>query len=174
MNVETSMMDTELPNESVKQVQYYEDIYELRLYVVGNNRKSQLALENLKAICYKYLMRRCHIEVIDLTRNPALARKDQIIAIPTLVRKNYPRKIIGDLSNQERVLEILDLRISNFIGVANEKVSVQETSAEESKAHIIRSKRSKDDLQPYIGSDLRRWLFQNLDELAFSLSHKPY
>ena len=168
------MMDVEPPSDSVKQAHNNEDFYELRLYVIGNNRKSQLALENLNTICYKYLAGRCHIEVIDLTKNPSIARKDQIIAIPTLVRKNYPRKIIGDLSNQERVLEILDLRISNFIGATNEKVSVQETSAEESKAHIMRSKRSKDDLQPYIGSDLRRWLSQNLDKLTFSLSDNPY
>jgi circadian clock protein KaiB len=168
------MIDIEPHSDSVKQVQHDEDIYELRLFVVGNNRKSQLALENLKEICYKYLAGRCYIEVIDLTKNPALARNDQIIAIPTLMRKNYPRKIIGDLSNQERVLEILDLRISNHIDAANEKVSVQETSAEESKAHIMRSKRSKDDLQPYIGSDLRRWVSQNLSKLTFSLSHNSY
>jgi len=168
------MTDIEPPIDSVEQVQHGEDVYEFILYIVGNNRKSQLAYDNLKAICYKYLAGRCHIEVIDLKKNPALAREDQIIAIPTLVRKNYPRKIIGDLSNQERVLDILDLRISNLIGAAIENVSVKETSAEESKAQIVRSKRSKDDLQPYIGSDLRMWLFQNLDKLTFSLSHKPY
>ena len=85
-------MDTEQPNDSDEQAQHDEDIYELRLYVVGNNRKSQLAFDNLKAICDKYLAGKCNIEVIDLTQNPALARKDQILAIPTLVRKNYPRE----------------------------------------------------------------------------------
>ena len=128
-------MDIEQPSDSVKQAQYDEDIYELRLYVVGNNRKSQLAFENLKEICYKYLAGKCHIEVIDLTKNPALARKDQIIAIPTLMRKNYPgKRIVGDLSNQERVLEILELRISNLMGAVNEKGSVEKISSEESKA----------------------------------------
>ncbi len=96
-------------NDSAEQAQHYEDIYELRLYVVGNNSKSQLAFENLKKICYKYLGERCHIEVIDLTKNPSLARADQIIAVPTLTRKNYPGRIIGDLSNTERVLVGLDL-----------------------------------------------------------------
>ena len=165
------MEDTEQPSDSSKQTQHDEDVYELRLYVVGNNRKSQLAFENLKEICFKYLAGKCHIEVIDLTKNPALARKDQIIAIPTLMRKNYPgRKIIGDLSNHERVLEILELRISNLIGTVNEKGFVEKTSAEGSKSHIVRSKKSKYDLQPYIGSDLCNRLSQNLDKWALSLS----
>ena len=169
------MEDTEQPSDSAKQAQHDEDIYELRLYVVGNNRKSQLAFENLKEICYKYLAGKCHIEVIDLTKNPGLAREDQIIAIPTLMRKNYPgKRIIGDLSNQEKVLEFLDLRISNLMGTVNEKGSVEKTSAEESKARIVKSKRSKDDLQPYVGSDLCKRLSQNLDKWAFSLSHSPY
>jgi circadian clock protein KaiB len=171
--METSMMDTEHPSDSVKQAQYDEDIYELRLYVVGNNRKSQLAFDNLKEICYKYLAGRCHIEVIDLTQNPALARENQIIAIPTLVRKNYPRKIIGDLSNQERVLEVLELRISNLIGTVNQQVSVEKNSIEESKAHIVKSKKSKDNLQPYIGSDFSR-LSQNMDKWIFSLVRSAY
>ena len=64
------MEDTEQPSDSAKQAQHDEDIYELRLYVVGNNRKSQLAaFDNLKEICYKYLAGKCHIEVIDLTNN---------------------------------------------------------------------------------------------------------
>jgi circadian clock protein KaiB len=167
------MMDTEHPNDSVKQAQNDEDIYELRLYIVGNNRKSQLAFDNLKKICFKYLAGKCHIEVIDLTKNPALAREDQIIAIPTLMRKNCPRKIIGDLSNQERVLEILELRISNLMGAVNEKVSLEKKSVKESEARIVKSKESKDDLQPYIGSDFRR-LSQNLDKWIFSLFHNPY
>ena len=143
--------------------------------MVGNNRKSQLAFDNLKEICYKYLAGKCHIEVIDLTKNPSLARENQIIAIPTLMRKNYPgKRIVGDLSNQERVLEFLDLRISDLMDTVNEKGSVEKISAEKSKAHIVKSKRSKDDLQPYIGSDLCRRLSQNLDKWVFSLSHSPY
>lgn len=154
--MEISRDDTEQPSDSAKQARYDKDIYELKLYVVANNRKSQLAFDNLKGICYKYLAGKCHIEVIDLIKNPGLAREDQIIAIPTLMRKNYPgRKIVGDLSNQEKVLEILDLRISNPMGVINEKGFVEKTSAGESKARIIGSKNSKDDLQPYISSDFR-------------------
>lgn len=169
------MEDTEQPGNSVMQAQYDEDIYELRLYVVGNNKKSQLAFDNLKEICYKYLAGKCHIEVIDLTKNPGLARSDQIIAIPTLTRKNYPRKrIVGDLSNQEKVLEFLELSISNLTGAVIKRGSAEKTSAEESKARIMRSKRSKDDLQPYIGSDLCRRLSQNLDKWVFSLSNRQY
>lgn len=160
----------EQQNDSARQSQHDEGIYELRLYVVGNNRRSQLAFDNLKEICFKYLAGKCHIEVIDLTKNPALARENQIIAVPTLMRKNCPRKIIGDLSNQERVIEILELRISNLLDTINEKSSVKKNSTEGSEARIVRNKRSKDDLQPYIGSDLRRWLSQNLDNLVFSLS----
>jgi circadian clock protein KaiB len=169
------MEQTEQPSDSARKAQHDEDIYELRLYVVGDNRKSQQAFENLKEICYKYLAGKCHIEVIDLTKNPDLARKDQIIAIPTLVRKNYPgRRIVGDLSNPEKVLEVLDFRASSLMGAANENGSVEKASAEESKARIVKSKRSKDDLQPYIGSDLCRRLSQNLDKWVFSLSNSPY
>lgn len=167
-------MNTEQPGDSA-QDQHDEDIYELRLYVVGNNRKSQLAFENLKEICYKYLVDKCHIEVIDLTKNPDLARKDQIIAIPTLMRKNFPeRRIVGDLSNLKKVLEFLNLRTPNLMDAVNENGAVKKISAEESKARITKSKSSKDDLQPYVGSDLCRWLSQNLNKWAFSLSHKPY
>jgi circadian clock protein KaiB len=165
------MEHTEQSSDSAKQAHYHEDIYELRLYVVGNNSKSRLAFDNLKEICCKYLGGRCHIEVIDLTKNPGLAREDQIIAIPTLMRKNYPRRIIGDLSNPEKVLEILDLRISNLMGTVNQNGSAEKASTEESKARIVRSKRSKDDLQPYIGSDLYRLLSQRLDRWALSLPH---
>jgi circadian clock protein KaiB len=167
-------LDTEQPGDSVRQAQHDENFYELKLYVVGNNRKSQLAFENLKEICYKYLVGKCHIEVIDLAKNPSLARKEQIIAIPTLLRKNYSeRRIVGDLSNHEKVLTFLDLRISDLKDAVNEKSSVEKTSAEESKAHIVKSKRSKDDLQPYIGSGLC-WRLQNLDKWVFSLSHSSY
>ena len=169
------MEDTEQPSDLAEQSKQDEDIYELRLYVVGNNRKSKLAFDNLKEICYKYLAGKCHIEVIDLTKNPGLARSDQIIAIPTLTRKNYPRKkIIGDLSNPERVLEFLDLSISDLMDTVNEKGSVEKTSKEKSKAHIVRSKMSRDDLQPYIGRDLCRLLSQNLDKWVFSLSNRQY
>jgi circadian clock protein KaiB len=85
--------------------------WNLRLYVAGQTPKSVTALANLKKICEEHLANQYKIEVIDLVRNPGLARRDQILAIPTLVR-NLPtpmRKIIGDLSNTEKVLIGLEL-----------------------------------------------------------------
>ncbi len=86
--------------------------FELRLYVAGRTPKSIAAFNNLKKICEEHLAGKYRIEVVDLLKNPQLARGDQIFAIPTLVRKLPPplRKIIGDLSNTERVLVGLDLR----------------------------------------------------------------
>ena len=88
------------------------NFWELRLYVAGQTTKSIAAFANLKKICDEHLKGRYRIEVIDLLQNPALAKGDQILAIPTLVRKlpEPVRKIIGDLSNTERVLVGLDLR----------------------------------------------------------------
>ena len=87
-------------------------VWELRLYVAGQTPKSLTAFENLKKICEEHLAGQYHIEVIDLSEQPHLGRGDQILAIPTLVRKlPLPiRKLIGDLSNTERVLVGLDLR----------------------------------------------------------------
>lgn len=85
---------------------------QLRLYIAGQTPKSLVALSNLKSICEAHLKGKYRIEVIDLVKTPQLARGDQILAIPTLVR-NLPtpiRKIIGDLSNTEQVLVGLDLR----------------------------------------------------------------
>src|SRR5689334_20467987 len=86
--------------------------YSLRLYVAGRTPKSVLALANLKQICEQHLRGRYEIEVIDLRENPQLAHGDQILALPTLVRRlpEPIKKIIGDLSNTERVLVGLDLR----------------------------------------------------------------
>jgi len=86
--------------------------YELRLYVAGNTPKSVLALNNLKKYCEEHLRDQYRIEVIDLLVKPQLAEGDQILAIPTLVRKvPVPiRKIIGDLSNEEKVLVGLNIR----------------------------------------------------------------
>jgi circadian clock protein KaiB len=83
----------------------------LRLYVAGQTPRSILAFTNLKRICEEKLQGRYSIEVIDLSANPQLAREDQILAVPTLVRRlPVPiRHIIGDLSNTERVLVGLDL-----------------------------------------------------------------
>ena len=86
--------------------------YELRLYVAGNTAKSVTALQNLKKYCEEHLKGQYKIEVIDLLVHPQLAEGDQIFAIPTLVRKvpEPIRKIIGDLSNEEKVLVGLDIR----------------------------------------------------------------
>jgi circadian clock protein KaiB len=83
----------------------------LRLYIAGETTKAVTALNNLRSICEELLKGNYHIEVIDLLKNPRLARDNQILAVPTLVRKlPLPvRKIIGDLSNTERVLVGLDL-----------------------------------------------------------------
>lgn len=88
------------------------DQYLLRLYVAGQTPKCMTAFVNLKKICEEHLAGEYQIEVIDLLENPTLARGDQILAIPTLVRKlpEPVRKIIGDLSNTERVLIGLDLQ----------------------------------------------------------------
>ena len=86
--------------------------YELRLYVAGKTARSMTALENLKRYCEENVKDRYSIEVIDLLESPQLAEGDQILAVPTLVRRvPVPiRKIIGDLSNEEKVLVGLDLR----------------------------------------------------------------
>jgi circadian clock protein KaiB len=87
-------------------------MYQLRLYVAGQTPKSILAFTNLKQICEDHLQGRYEIEVVDLMENPQLARGDQILALPTLVRRlpEPIKKIIGDLSNTDRVLVGLDLR----------------------------------------------------------------
>jgi circadian clock protein KaiB len=94
------------------------EIWELRLYVAGQTAKSTAAVENLQRICDEHLPGRYQIEIIDLLRQPQLARGDQIVAIPTLVRKlpNPVRKIIGDLSNTEKTLVGLQLRPLNSSG----------------------------------------------------------
>jgi circadian clock protein KaiB len=87
-------------------------VWELRLYIAGETEKSKAALANLQAICDEHLPGRYQVEVVDLLKNPQLAKGDQIIALPTLVRKlpNPMRKIIGDLSNTERTLVGLQIR----------------------------------------------------------------
>ncbi len=87
-------------------------LYELRLYVAGQTPKSLTAFSNLKRICDTHLAGRYRIEIIDLVKSPQLAAGDQILALPALVRR-LPKpimKIIGDLSNEERVLVGLDVR----------------------------------------------------------------
>ena len=89
-----------------------EDKWNLRLYTAGQSPKSLAALANLKRVCDEHLAGRYTIEVIDLLKNPRLAKDDQIVAIPTLVRKlpEPLRRIVGDLSDTERALVGLQLR----------------------------------------------------------------
>jgi circadian clock protein KaiB len=89
-----------------------EKTWELRLYVAGNTPRSVTALHNLKKYCETHLKGLYRIEVIDMLKKPKLAEGDQILAIPTLVRKvpQPIRKIIGDLSDEEKVLIGLDIR----------------------------------------------------------------
>ncbi len=86
--------------------------YVLKLYITGMTRRSQEALRNLKKVCHDHLGNNVELEVIDIYQQPSLAKGDQILAIPTLVKKlPLPvRRIIGDLSKEERVLMGLDLR----------------------------------------------------------------
>lgn len=86
--------------------------WELRLYIAGQTQKSVAAFANLQRICEEHLEGKYRIEVVDLLKNPQLARGDQILAVPTLVRKlpEPIKKLIGDLSNDERVLVGLDIR----------------------------------------------------------------
>ena len=95
-----------------KPIKAKSEMYTLRLYIAGQTPRSVAALANLKQICAEHLAGCYTLQVIDLLENPQLARGDQILAIPTLVRKlPLPmRRIIGDLSNTERVLVGLDLR----------------------------------------------------------------
>jgi circadian clock protein KaiB len=104
----TVVSSTELEPQQEKT----ESCWQLRLYVAGHTQKSLAAIANLNKLCDQHLKGRYRIEVIDLVRQPQLAAGDQILAVPTLVR-NLPRplrKIIGDLSNTERVLVGLDIR----------------------------------------------------------------
>lgn len=88
------------------------EFWELRLYIAGQTAKSRAALDNLIRICEEHLAGKHRIEVIDLLQNPQLARTDQIVALPTLIRRlpNPVRRVIGDLSNLERTLVSLQLR----------------------------------------------------------------
>ncbi len=88
------------------------EIWELRLYVAGQTPKSLKAVENLQRMCEEHLPGRYKIEVVDLLKNPRLAKEDEIVAIPTLIRKlpDPIRRVIGDLSNVEKALVGLQLR----------------------------------------------------------------
>lgn len=106
---------TKADSKKATKVKPAKDEWILRLYVAGQTPKCIAAFNNLKKICEEQLKGKYRIEVIDLIENPQLSRDDQILAVPTLVRKlPFPvRKIIGDLSNTERVLVGLDIRLNN-------------------------------------------------------------
>lgn len=109
------MSETDLPqslDEVAASSEQDPDVWELRLYVAGKTAKSVAAFENLTRLCEEHLPRKYQIEVVDLLVHPQLAKGDQIVAIPTLVRKlpQPIRKVIGDLSNAERTLVGLQLR----------------------------------------------------------------
>lgn len=91
-----------------------QDGYNLRLYVAGQTPKSVAAIANLKNICEQHMTGRYNIEIVDLMKNPALAQHHQIVAIPTLIRQlpEPLKRIIGDLSNVEKVLVGLDIKPS--------------------------------------------------------------
>lgn len=110
-------------NDQENQPLVLDDRWELRLYVAGQTAKSIAAFANLKKVCEEHLPGKYTIEVVDLLENPQLAKGDQIVAIPTLVRRlpEPIRKIIGDLSNTERVLVGLQLRPSNLPRNSHEK-----------------------------------------------------
>jgi circadian clock protein KaiB len=102
------MAETNMKDGDVQEA----DVMTLRLYIAGKTPKSIAAIQNLEAICAEHVDQPFRVEVIDLLENPKLAKGDQILAIPTLVRKlpSPVRRIIGDLSDTERVLIGLDIR----------------------------------------------------------------
>jgi len=108
-------MKTDKTTVKKKKAEPNKEIWLLRLYVAGQTPKSLLAFKNLEKICKEYLAGKYEIEVVDLLKNPQLATGDQILAMPTLVRKlpEPVRKIVGDLSNTVKVLVGLDLRPRN-------------------------------------------------------------
>jgi circadian clock protein KaiB len=107
----TNMKTTNAKNGRGKQKPGGE-VWNLRLYIAGETSRSIAALSNLQKICDEHLAGKYHVEVVDLLKNPQLAAGDQIVAVPTLVRRLPPplKKIIGDLSNSQQVIVGLDLR----------------------------------------------------------------
>ncbi|MEI6435668.1 MAG: circadian clock protein KaiB [Bacteroidota bacterium] len=114
--MKTKQVKPEAGEPGQKPVKQVDEKWVLRLYVAGQTPKSIAAFKNLKLICEEELDGNYEIEVVDLVQNPKLSRDDQILAVPTLVRKlPVPvRKIIGDLSNKEKVLVGLDLMPRNY------------------------------------------------------------
>ena len=111
MNVNGHKNGNEAENNEVKPAK---EKYHLRLFVTGQTPRSVKSVENLKRLCEKYLKGRYELEVIDIYQQPAMASENQIIAAPTLI-KRLPlplRRLVGDFSNQDRVMLGLDLRLA--------------------------------------------------------------
>lgn len=108
MNDRVSKADSSEPSGG----QVIDELWEFKLYVAGHTPRSVTAIANLKALCEEYMPGQYKIEIIDLIERPELARADQVVAIPTLVRKlpGPIRRIIGDLSNTDRVLVGLQVK----------------------------------------------------------------
>ena len=104
--------ELEQPRASARQVRYV-----LRLYISGSTLKSALAVKNIKRICEQHLKNRYDLEVIDIYQQPNLAREEQIVAVPTLIKRCPPpvRTLIGDLSNGKRALSALDLGLRESV-----------------------------------------------------------
>ncbi len=103
--------------QKTRRVERLTGIFDFQLYVAGKTAKSILAFTNLTRICHELLEDKCHITLIDILKNPQLAKTGQIVAIPTLV-KTFPlpmRRVIGDLSSTERVLRGLDIGLTASI-----------------------------------------------------------
>ncbi len=113
-----------------------EEKYVLRLFVAGMNPKSLQAIENIKSICEKYLPGRYQLEVIDVYQQPILAKDGQIVAAPTLVKELPPplRKLVGSMSDTERVLVGMDLHIGTA-GTADPHPEVQPQKSKDSEQH---------------------------------------
>jgi circadian clock protein KaiB len=99
--------------EAIRSAVNVAERYVLRLYVTGSTARSTKAIQNIRAFCEKHLRGRYDLEVVDIFQQPVLAKGEQIIAAPTLIKKRPAplRKVVGDLSNIERVLMGLDLRL---------------------------------------------------------------
>jgi circadian clock protein KaiB len=108
---EVVCMDNDSESDNLNETEENGEVWNLRLYVAGQTPKSIEAFANLKEICETHLKGKYTIEVVDLVENPELAQKDQILAIPTLVRKlpEPVKKIIGTLANEEKVLVGLEI-----------------------------------------------------------------
>jgi circadian clock protein KaiB len=122
--------------------------WDLRLYVAGPNPKSTVAFQNLKKFCEEQLAFRYRIEVIDLVQNPQLAQGDQILALPTLVRKLPApiRRVIGDLSNTQQVFVGLDLRPRDPSPLANGSASPAPVNREEADQVSLNGKAKRQPL----------------------------